>query len=62
MQLAILWTLNDRRVACELSKVDRRAWQIRVVADGEERRCAVFSDLSWTLRTAQMWRDEWSSA
>ena len=33
IRLAILRTLNDRRVTSELSKVDRRAWEIRVVGD-----------------------------
>jgi hypothetical protein len=58
--LAILWTLDNRRIACELSKVDTHAWQLRVVASGAELRRDVFGDLPLTLRTAQNWRDEFS--
>jgi len=58
--LAILWTLDNRRVRCELSKVDLRAWQLRVLAGDEVLRLAVLDNLPRTIREAQDWRDDYS--
>ena len=60
--LAILWTLDNRRVRCELSKVDLRAWELRVLAGDEVLRLAVLDSLPRTLREAQNWRDDYSRA